>query len=87
MTESIALEALFAQEILDRFTARQSPPLQHALKACRRVRYDAQTGSIVLECPNRLLLKVIESLRSELEAIAAPAHLHIVMAGKGKCYW
>lgn len=86
MTESIALEALFAQEILDRFTARQTPSLQQALKACRRIRYDDHRGAIVLECPNRLLLKVIESLRPELEAIA-PAQLHIVLAGKGKCYW
>ncbi|NEQ27514.1 MAG: hypothetical protein F6K28_52625 [Microcoleus sp. SIO2G3] len=87
MTKSIALEAMFAQEILDRFTVRLSQPLQQAMKACRRVRFDAQTGAIVLECPNPLLLKVMESLRPELEAIAVPAPLHIVLAGKGKCYW
>ncbi len=87
MTESIALENLFAQEVLDRFVACQTPPIQQVLKACRRMRFDAQTGAIVLECPNRLLVKVIESLRPQLEAIAAPAHLHIVLAGKGKCYW
>ena len=87
MAESIALENLFAQEVLDRFAARQSPPLQQVLKSCRRVHFDAQTGAIVLACPNRLLFKVIESLRPQLEAIAAPAEVHIVLAGKGKCYW
>jgi hypothetical protein len=89
MNQPATLEALFAGEVIDRFLGGEGEIYRQAVKTCRKVKFDAQSGAIVLECPNAFLASMMESLRRELEAIAAPtgAQIQIVVKGKGKCYW
>jgi hypothetical protein len=89
MNESVALECLLADEIVDRFLCDQNDDQRRTLDACRSIKFDAYQGAIVLECPNAFLGSMIESRRAEWESIAAPIGLqvHIVVLGKGKNYW
>jgi hypothetical protein len=87
--EFLSLEALFADEVVNRFLGYQSERHLQAVKSCRRIKFNARRGAIVLKCPNPFLAQMLESLKPELETIAASigTHVQIVVAGQGKCYW